>query len=97
MSHILNLTDIILCARQKKQSIRVTAQPKAQKTFQLEINNQCQELIQKGNQIKPELNKIKGIQITSLENGTNSYNMEIDQQIEAAVLSEVLRRDFNMI
>jgi len=62
-----------------------------------DIDEQWQEVIQKGNQIISELNKIEGIQITSLENGTNSFNMKIDQQIDAEVLSKTLFTDYTMI
>lgn len=61
------------------------------------IDEKWQEVIQKGNQIIPDLNKIKGIEITSLENGTNSYNMVIDKEIDTTVLSNVLHDEFNMI
>jgi len=62
-----------------------------------DIDEQWQQVIVKSNKIIPELNKLEGIQITPLQKGTNSYNLEIDQRIDPAILSNKLYTEFNMI
>ena len=60
------------------------------------IDERWQQVILKGHQLITELNKINGLQISSLENGTNSYKMELDPEIDSKVISEYLSEK-NMI
>lgn len=60
------------------------------------IDERWQQVVQKANELIPELNKIEGIQISSLENGTNSYKMELNPEIDSKVISEYLYEN-NMI
>lgn len=48
------------------------------------------QLIQKANLLIPELNKIEGLHIGSLDNGTNSYKMVLKPDIDPALVTEYL-------
>ena len=54
------------------------------------IDERWISIINKAGYLIPELNRISGLQITALENGTNSYKMEFDELIDATALSEYL-------
>ncbi len=60
------------------------------------IDERWKQVILKGNQLITELNKINGLQISSLENGTNSYKMELNPDIDSKVISDYLFEN-NMI
>lgn len=60
------------------------------------IDERWKQVVQKGNLLISELNKIDGMQISSLENGTNSFKMELNQGINPDLISEYLY-DKNMI
>ncbi|MEZ5083541.1 MAG: beta-eliminating lyase-related protein [Bacteroidales bacterium] len=54
------------------------------------IENRWEQVVEKAKQLIPELNKINGLFISSLENGTNSYKMELSADIDPALISEYL-------
>jgi threonine aldolase len=54
------------------------------------IEKRWKQIIERTNKLIPELNRIHGLKIIPLENGTNSYRMELDAQIDTSKLSEYL-------
>ena len=45
----------------------------------------------------PELNKIPGVNITSLQGGTNIYSLELAKEINARQLQEKLNKEYKII
>lgn len=54
------------------------------------VEYRWQEVVEKTKQLIPELNKIEGVNISALNNGTNSYKMELSKSIDTKQLSQFL-------
>jgi len=48
-------------------------------------------------QLFDALNRIGGIEISKIENGTNIYDLKLDSTIDSRVLSETLRRSHKIL
>src|SRR6187549_442554 len=61
------------------------------------IETRLQNAIKRAEQLFPELNKIPGIKITSLQGGTNIYSIELAKEINARQLKDKLNKDYKII
>ena len=60
------------------------------------ITNRLNEVVVTANKLIDELNKIDGISISSIENGTNIYNLKLANDISSKELSEKLFEEHNI-
>lgn len=61
-----------------------------------EITERWQEVIKTSSSIISELNKIDGVTISSLKNGTNIYDLKLDEKINPKKLASFLRDNYNL-
>lgn len=62
-----------------------------------DIDEVMAEIIVKTKDLFQQLNKLRGLKIISIENGTNQFNVSIDKGIDATKLNARLRAEHNII
>ena len=60
------------------------------------IEDRWKEVVLQANTLISELNKIAGVKISTLENGTNIYNLVLDKSIDLKKLAGALYNDYNI-
>lgn len=60
------------------------------------IENRWQKIVQKADQLISELNKIDGISISKIENGTNIFNLNLDTRVNIQNFREALSKNYNI-
>ena len=61
------------------------------------IDDRWNTVVQRGKDLIADLNKIKGLEISPLENGTNSYRMVLDHAIDDEKLANQLTKESNIV
>ena len=60
------------------------------------IEQRLKETITRWSELMPLLNKLNGIKITALENGTNTYELQLGGEIDGTRMQQTLAKDFNI-
>jgi threonine aldolase len=60
------------------------------------FETRLQNALKMSNEIFTELNKVPGIKIKAIEEGTNIYNLELGRDIDGKKMQQTLNKDFNI-
>lgn len=60
------------------------------------IKNKFDDVVKRVQELLPELNKLDGIQVKPLENGTNIYSLELSVKINGKLFQERLNKEHNI-
>jgi threonine aldolase len=60
------------------------------------LENRLQEAIKRANTVFAALNKMKGVKVSTLDNGTNIYHLSLAKEIDGKKLQEILNKQHNI-